>query len=670
MPVWFLYTLTCAALFLCFSSAVFVESIYHDNTRYFRNSVGVEGGSDFGVDGQYGWLQVIGRPIAAEIENLIFKYTRDFSDLALFRCIVIGILAAGAATLAVLLSRFGLDWIASWMIATALFTLPGGQITVFMTNIPNALCVLLSLLACVVLRPVQLTKMSKEYWLRSLCAFLLLLSAFLTYQALTFCFLWGSLAYVLVNHNRRFLTYASVLFRDLILFTGAAITSLLIKDLFVHAAYLSLADNIPVHFTAGFSLTHILARVPHVFAFQIPVASMMWFISLEAGILVLLILVFSLLMYAFFPRERAGGFVSGLSGRISFLICVVFLLICIFGPSFFTTRLIYHRRVLFSGSAAILLVIFFFSTMALKRLAPSLSRSDRFSRRCAAVLILLIGLVSADYSMSQNVWNTNAEMMFVRTSIMERKTMPRRIHLVKPIRNFMGYNGRLTYSDEFNGKTVSFNNDVLDFVRLALGDRSHPLCFCDPSVVNCDQQCPDSGTIITISNYGERICRTSDMMVIDLNLLVRATKSGTPGLTGIEDIPPCDRYVFSTTSHSVHHNVFKAFDHSVLADDFWEAPITDIVDLNIEFGTPTQLNGYALFSGEAPERMPAHWRVYASDDSKNWILLDDVKNVSAWTANENRRFDVSSKRSYKYYRLTFIKAMASEILRIYEIELF
>jgi hypothetical protein len=162
------------------------------------------------------------------------------------------------------------------------------------------------------------------------------------------------------------------------------------------------------------------------------------------------------------------------------------------------------------------------------------------------------------------------------------------------------------------------------------------------------------------------------MVVVDLNVLVRATHTGTPDLRDVNSLPYCDseKYHISTDSQSDdNYSVGKAFDNSFAPPDFWETSIAKPVTLDISYETAIALEGYSLSGGESSERMPVNWVLYGSEDSKVWKLIDAREKEPQWRQNENRLYKLAHPTSFKYFRFVFKTSNDSKILRIYEIKL-
>lgn len=667
-------------LFLSFAPTVWIESAHHDNTRYFRVSASNDFKSSCDNDSQYGWLHLIGRPVAAELECQVFKHTRSLADLGLLRSIVIGIIAASAAMLAILLARLGVDKLSAGLTAIAVFCLPGAQNTALMTNFPNALAPLISLTAYFLLLPVRVIRLDEitaQEILRITFSFSLLLLAMLVYPALAFTFFWAALAKTLLNSQSPKACHLRTAIRDILMFFLAAIVYLSLRTAFIPNQYKTPLSTTPEHFQADFSFSNLTDKLPHIFTDIFPSAASLWFI--HAGwfsALVLFALTVSALLAVRGSNTNEGDRKPRVLDRPQMRIFVAFmLLVCTFAPLVLVKSTVLHQRVLFPGMGAIVIALICVVPQCVGRVLGRRFATGQLYRQFIAVLMIATGLVMASYATTLNVWNTNIEMEFVRAELAKYDPLPRRIHLIRAVDNGTGFNGLKSRTDEFNQKTTNYRQDIVDFIRLSLlGSSANldiPLTLCDFKTTNCEMVVPRSNIIISISDYGESLCKSPDMAIVDLNVLVRATRTGNPKLLSTEQLPPCasGEFSVSTQSGSPLHDVSKAFDESVSPNDFWETSIVEPVNLYIDYRVAIALSSYKFSAGEAPERMPISWRLMASRDNQKWEVLDRKIDFRHWGPNKTETFEVKVAQEYRHYRFIFDKSLDPEILRIYEIKI-
>jgi hypothetical protein len=253
--------------------------------------------------------------------------------------------------------------------------------------------------------------------------------------------------------------------------------------------------------------------------------------------------------------------------------------------------------------------------------------------------------------------------------------LPRRIHIVRTIDNGLGFDGRKSFTDEFNRKTTDFKQNLPNFVRIAVmglgGGQDPSISSCNVREVNCGVVVPNRSVILTDSGYGEDTCASDDMVLVDLNVLVRATATGAPKLLDPRSLQPCYSERFSASvmdEMSTKYGIGRAFDKSAAPDNFWETSITRPVTLDISYRVPTALTAYEFAAGETGTRMPVIWKLFASADGQMWTAVDEENITGAWNSGETRRFTIKAK-PVPYYRFIFEKSSHPSIMRIYEINL-
>ena len=526
------------AIFLALAATVWIPVAHHDNTRYFRSLDASTKGSCIN-DSQYVWLHLIGRPIAAKLECQVFKHVGSLHDLSNLRIAVIGILAMGASAFGALLHRFGFDTRSSWLTAVAVFILPGAQNAVFMTNFPNALAALCSMLAywCLEWRP-NLGKHS--YWVSLFGAMFLLFIAMLMYPALAFVFFWGTLSKVLANYSASRIQTISIIVRDGAVLFSSSLAYLLTRDLFIPKGFRIHLDSVPDAFKPDLSISAVVGKLPFLFDKVIPTAADLWLFSDGLfGRFVVSLLVVAILMSVVIKGRQDS--VSRSNLLLKFTIVTGLILASSF-PLIVNKQPFLHQRLLWPAMGAILITIFGVMPIAFAIVGRLSGDRVVLFRRSMCALVGIGALIAASYTTTLNVWNTNMEMEFVRSALARSDIAPRRIHLVRSIDNGTGFNVLTSFSDEFNRKTTDFKQDIRDFVNLVYasysGDYKTSISECDFSADNCEEIVPKDSIILSISEYGEKFCLSENMVVIDLNVLVRATRTGDPKL-GSRDLPKC-----------------------------------------------------------------------------------------------------------------------------------
>src|ERR1041385_6679794 len=194
-PRVFCYLLACTLmLWFAHEAAISIRSVHHDQYRYFHDNTGQPEvfKSSCANDFQNEWLSTIGRPGGALLECFVFRNSTSVRALLWLRLGVILELGLGATLLAICLRRAVSD-IPAVLLSVAIFTLPGFQNAVFMTNYANATAPILGLVSFIVLnrnRPEAAGEIifQPRSLVRILLAAVLLVCSFATYQTLAFFF--------------------------------------------------------------------------------------------------------------------------------------------------------------------------------------------------------------------------------------------------------------------------------------------------------------------------------------------------------------------------------------------------------------------------------------------------------------------------------------------------
>jgi hypothetical protein len=527
-------------LFLAFQSTVWIESAHHDNTRYFRSDNSVAFKSNCYNDSQYPWIILTGRPITAQVECQVFKNTLQLDDLNKMRVAVIGLIATAAAVLALILLKLGVEQISAFLIALAIFSLPGMQNAAFMTNFANAVTPLLALLAYFLIDPIRNVgpwKYSGEEWTRALGAFIWLLIAALTYPAIAFLFFLGGMARLFMARQVNWRMHATWLVRDTLIFSCSMLAGIVVVKIVIANAMISLVTDLPDHVKSDLSLLSIVGKAPFLWNEVLPYAASFWFMYKGfLGNAVLAVLIIAS-VYIFISTSFKNKKIEFTQLRLA----LIFLMLCLFtfAPFMLAKFPPMYQRVLFPGMAGLLLTLFILIPRAVAEFFPK-------KRACLflSAVLALTGLVTASFTQTQNVWNTNAEMMFIRAELAQYETLPRRVHVIQPIKNSLGFNGRTTQGDEFNSKTTDFERDIPEIITLSYyGSNKNitrkQVLACNPMNQDCEAMIPKDAVILSTSEYGNKFCRSDDMVVIDMNRLVRAMHTGKPALQKLDDIPWC-----------------------------------------------------------------------------------------------------------------------------------
>ena len=88
---------------------------------------------------------------------------------------------------------------------------------------------------------------------------------------------------------------------------------------------------------------------------------------------------------------------------------------------------------------------------------------------------------------------------------------------------------------------------------------------------------------------------------------------------------------------------------------------------------PVAARAYFLGAGihgeEARLRMPRAWRLMASHDGRNWVLIDQVAASTMWHDQEKRVFAIDDSRPFSHYRLWVDAVTIGDLVRFYRLGL-
>ncbi len=117
-------------------------------------------------------------------------------------------------------------------------------------------------------------------------------------------------------------------------------------------------------------------------------------------------------------------------------------------------------------------------------------------------------------------------------------------------------------------------------------------------------------------------------------------------------------YVASASSiYNSTYNAYKAFNGSNSSNtDCWVSANGQTTGwLQIDLGGQKSIIGYAITSrnesSTGTTAAPRSWTFLGSNDGTNWVTLDSRSDVTNWTYNETKTFDVTFSDYYRYYRL-------------------
>lgn len=108
------------------------------------------------------------------------------------------------------------------------------------------------------------------------------------------------------------------------------------------------------------------------------------------------------------------------------------------------------------------------------------------------------------------------------------------------------------------------------------------------------------------------------------------------------------------------------------SDDFWEDSGPRPWRLRTDFGQPTMLTSYGLRAGPRRHRkagniqMPKEWAIEGSNDGTIWHEVDRRRDDQAWAHGEWRPYRVSSRPTFRMYRISVDESWDPNTVRLYQ----
>ncbi len=428
-----------ACLYLAFSATVIVPYVNHDSVRYFHKVFNKKD-PRVNFDPQYRWVHSCGRPLAAELEQFLYKKIEHLSDLSFARLVSVAAFALSAALLACMGVSLGIDLIAAFALSVAIFTLPGVQESVFVPYLFNTLPIFGSIVAYAVWSSRLI------FGMRLVLTFILLEAAFFTYPSSAFFFLIPT-AITAVYSAQDEQGLRKIWVRDVLMWIVCAALFYGFLKIYYYKKLILTNHEI------AFPLEHVFNYIKS-FPTLVPRLFNLWNVynSQMAGILL---------------AGLAGACVIGdillvkRTWRAQRLLAVLIIFLIFNGVWFMFGG--YQPRVFIASQAMALIVVFWCAGW----LVALLTKNGPLAKAWP-VLIMLTGLIWANQTVTPNVWNNSEELMFIRDRISRSVDENTRYLYIIPKRGVTGYNGLPTVYDNLNGSTVAY--EVPDMVRAAVRD--------------------------------------------------------------------------------------------------------------------------------------------------------------------------------------------------------
>jgi len=470
-------------LALCFLPALTLPFAHHDNVRFFSKFYCPASDNPQKRDPQYFLAYLIGRPLTAEIHQIIFTHVSSIRDLTLVRWLTVTVFAICAGLLANIFDSFGLSFLESLGLSVAIFILPGVQDGMLMLGIQNALAVWATLWAYLV--SCKSYKSRLEDLFNGSVFFCLMLASMLLYpQWSFFVFVPVLVKYMILSDPKGLSAIRKQILHLLVFFSVTAVFYFFYIKIFVITD-----DSRAGTYAFTINFNFLFWKILSVFSKILPMAFNFWNFQTITWLGLAIMGVTLVLL----KRKTIICFLL-IGWTLGFWLLI---------PS----DLILHR------------IFYVTSVMALAVFLMGIRKFNKYLIMGA----MTIGLIGVHYLTFFNAVNYNIEFSYIRQSLLNHRHFSR-IHVVQVAPNGKGYDGLATVDDIFNAKTANyyFMTDTLNLVRGALRDIHYPdsvwIYSCESDQKKCVEHMPKGyRLLITHTNKNQPIYYSPDMVLIDMN---------------------------------------------------------------------------------------------------------------------------------------------------------
>lgn len=468
---------------LCFLPALCLPFAHHDTVRFFGKFYTPASSNPVERDPQYSIVYLLGRPLTAEIHQIIYTHVSSLRDLGLVRWLTVSVIAICAGLLANIYYSFGLSVLESLSLSVAVFILPGIQDAVIMLAVQNALAVLAVLWAYLI--SCRSYKSGFERFFQGLTVFCLILFSMFLYPQCSFFIFVPALVKYLTAPSQKLQTIQIEILRMALLFGLTAVFYyFFVKTFFSFnsARAGSYAFTIDLNFFYWKALSVFSEILPMAFNFW-NIHTITWLGLMLMGLTLVLL------------RRRA-------------ILCFLIILSTVSFWLLIRSDLILHR--------------IFFATSALALTSFLIGMRNKYFIICA----MIAGMLGAHYLTYYNSLNYYMEGAYIKQRLMAHQKPFSRIHLILPDANGKGYLNQPTVDDTFNARTMSYNftTDGLNLLRAAMKEDGIPTSMKVYSCEDVQQKCVKQNhkgyqLLVTHSQKGQPVYYSPNMVLIDMSQL-------------------------------------------------------------------------------------------------------------------------------------------------------
>ena len=541
-----------AVLFSANASLLWIDNAHHDVIRHFNATY--EHKKRCSQDPQYKWLRdKIARPVAADLECLVFKNVNRHQDFIPWRFLILFLLSVTCTLLVKILIQHSIKFSNALLVAIPLFLLPGATNSLIMVNLANSLTLLLALIAFMTFdsainKPHEVSLHKNHFnqfkkplvMAKAVVSFIIILIMMFTYPSLSFFYFIGVMIIAMNNKVANDYACFRVLSHSFFFIFAALITAI------ASSFYYSNTGDLPIEFTADYTINGIINRalnfLPEIY---LPATAILWIIDNTLLQLIIAILFIISLIYltGSFNHAQNEKFYKNpiIQSRYTRLILILGIFLITYTPVMIKAGGAHPLfRVLYAPMSMVALVLLYTLFAYLENIKNhSIYKLGYFS----GYALLLLIYINTSFHINRNTWGMSTELIFTKTSLSSYNQPIKYIHVIKPIDNNMGYGGVESYNDELHRKTIDFSNDIMFYIKsayeaLKLDDKYFIWCNKDSECIEKFSKKSDY-ILVSHTEYGKEFCKKEHMVIIDYNILVQSTGTGTPDMVNLSTIPIC-----------------------------------------------------------------------------------------------------------------------------------
>ncbi len=610
----------------------------------------------------FGFVNLIGRQLYGILSFGMSFLIEDISDLVIIRSIGLLLLILSAFLLLVYLLHLGLSRFFAFSTIILIVFLPGFQSGIFWASMaPLFVALLMSMIAGIL---VQNSLKKKRVNLTLFFSSLILTSSLFIHPSWAMIFFTPFIAFLLFDKNKQLSTILRVTFLNYIIFSLACITYFVLHkfvllewSLKTYPHLIEEYHNLDVY---KFELSsNPILKLIQLFSDEFYKLFSLWDIYQEGWSVIILITTFFLSFILYVVKKILNQKLLINEFKTTTIITLIF------SVTFVATLAPYilaqngHTLFRIVLPSSILLTLLFMKN--LEFITHNILMEKRKNVFLYGIVLSFSVFVSytAHKNVKYSVQNSVNEFSFIKSLIFNHVNqfgLPSHIHLVRSS-SPTGFNGLRSFGDTINFNSTTSLDQLPWIIRAAL------ITFFNRSLVQINP--------VKLENFDPGDLFETNHVVFTSSTITPLASKISPNtlLIDMRNNLPNEFKLISYPFASSRHSVYKAFDGSMNPDDFWETSILEPVMLDFKYPMYTTLTNYVFSAGEIVNRMPTTWKLLASNNKEDWVILDEHKKFASWEKNSSQKFAVQQEQPTRYYRFIFEKALHSEIMRIYEIKL-